>query len=110
MHGVVIRRSLVDHHPWLPAEVFRAFVKAKAIALSELFLMNIPRVSLAWIAEDAAATRKVLGDNMWSYGMKESRHEMEAMLGYAANDGLTDRLLTPEDIFHPSTHQLADIA
>jgi len=110
MHGVVIRTRLVDENPWLAAEVFKAFAKAKALALSELFLMNIPRVSLAWIAEDAAETRRVLGPNMWSYGLKDSRHEIEAMLRYAANDGLTERQLRAEDLFHASTHNLADIA
>ena len=110
MHGVVIRRSLVDRHPWLPQAVFRAFVAAKAIALRDLFLMNVARVSLAWIAEDAAATRKVLGANMWPYGLESSRHEIAAMLRYAANDGLTARPLTPEDVFHPSTHFLTDTA
>ena len=110
MHGVVIRRGLVDRHPWLPAEVFRAFVRAKAIALKELFLINIPRISLAWIAEDAAATREALGGTLWSYGLPQSRHEIEAMLRYAANDGLTARHLTPEELFHPSTHGLADQA
>ena len=108
MHGVVIRRSLVDRHPWLPEAVFRAFVAAKAIAMKDLFLMNVARVSLAWIAEDAAATKKVLGASMWPYGLKSSRHEIEAMLRYALNDGLIDRTLTPEDVFHPSTHGLAD--
>ena len=110
MHCVVIRRSLVDRHPWLPVEVFRAFVRAKAIALEELFLVNIPRISLAWIAEDAAATRDALGGTLWSYGLPQSRHEVEAMLRYAANDGLTDRQLTPEELFHPSTHALPDQA
>jgi 4,5-dihydroxyphthalate decarboxylase len=110
MHCVVIRRSLVERHPWLAVEVFRAFAAAKAAALKDLFLMNIARVSLAWISEDAEATRRVLGDNMWSYGLKASRHEIEAMIRYARNDGLITRDLTPEDVFHPSTHGLADSA
>lgn len=110
MHAVVIRRTLVDRHPWLPVEVFRAFVRSKAIALKELFLLNIPRISLAWIAEDAVATQKALGGSLWSYGLPQSRHEIEAMLRYAANDGLTARQLAPEELFHPSTHALADQA
>lgn len=108
MHGVVIRRALVEQHPWLAAEVFRAFVRAKALALRDLTLANIPRVSLAWIVEDAEASRRVLGDNPWKYGFRESRHEMDLMLRYAFNDGLTPRLLTPEEIFHPSVTGLAD--
>lgn len=110
MHCVVVRRSLADRHPWLPAEVFKAFVKAKAHALNELTLMNIARVSLAWIAEHAAETRAIMGDHMWSYGLPASRHEVETMLRYSLNDGLISRAVTPEELFHPSTHALADKA
>ena len=110
MHCLVIRRSIVDAHPWLPTEVFKAFVKAKAYALKELTLMNIPRITLAWIAEDAAETRAILGDNMWSYGLRESRHELETMLRYSLNDGLISEAMSPEQLFHPSTHALPDRA
>lgn len=110
MHCVVIRQSLVDQHPWLPPEAFRAFVQAKAVALSDLRQVNIARITLPWVAEALAAARSVMGPNMWTYGFAESRHEVEAMLRYAHNDGLTERLLAPEDIFHPSTLTLADKA
>ena len=110
MHCVVLRRSLVEQHPWLPVEVFRAFVRSKAIALKELFLLNIPRVSLAWIAEDAVATKAALGGDLWPYGLKSSRHEIESMLRYAVNDGLIQPGLTPETLFHASTHALPDQA
>jgi len=108
MHCVVIRQRLIDENPWLPVEVFKAFAKAKALALAELSLLNIARVSLAWVTEDAAATRRVLGDRMWGYGFKDSRHETEAMLRYAFNDGLIAKAMTPQDLFHPSTLGLCD--
>lgn len=108
MHCVVIRRSLVDAHPWLPAEVFNAFARAKAIAYSELKQVNILRLTLPWVAERAAEVRDIMGANFWKYGLSESRAEIEMMLRYAHNDGLTRRHLTPEDVFHPSTHSLPD--
>ncbi|MGH7070063.1 MAG: ABC transporter substrate-binding protein [Acetobacteraceae bacterium] len=108
MHGVVVRRSLAERFPWLPVELFRAFVKAKAQALQELGLTNVARVSLPWLAEHIAAIRSTMGDNFWRYGLGESRHEIEAMLRYALQDGLIERQLAPEDLFHPSTHGLAD--
>lgn len=110
MHCVVIRQSLVDQHPWLPAEVFKAFVKAKALAMADLREVNILRSTLPWLAEAVEAARAVMGPNVWTYGLSESRHEVESMLRYAHNDGLTERHLTPEDIFHPSTFNLADKA
>ncbi|MCB4769659.1 ABC transporter substrate-binding protein [Ancylobacter sp. Lp-2] len=108
MHGLVLRRRLVDENPWLPVEVFRAFAKAKRHALSELEQMNVPRVSLAWIAENVAETRAILGKSLWAYGLEESRRELAAMLRYAAADGLTATEIAPETLFHPSTHGLRD--
>lgn len=108
MHCVVIRRSLVEAHPWLAAEVFHAFVRAKAIAYSELKQVNILRLTLPWVAERAADVRDMMGANFWKYGFSESRAEIEMMLRYAHADGLTSRLLNPEDVFHPSTFSLPD--
>ena len=108
MHTVVIRRSLCDVHPWLPAAVYAAFGQAKAEALAALTQTNINRVALAWCAADAARTREVLGDRMWAYGLPASRHEVEAMLRYSLHDGLLSREMTPQELFHPATHALAD--
>ena len=110
MHGLVIRRSLAERHPWLPVEVFRAFVRAKAYAMRELQLTNIARVTLPEIAEHEAETRAATGANFWPYGLPESRHEIAAMLRYSFNDGLIARQIAPEELFHPSTHPLADRA
>jgi 4,5-dihydroxyphthalate decarboxylase len=110
MHCVVIRRALVEQYPWLPVEVFRAFARAKALSLRDLAMLNIPRVSLAWIAEQVAEAKRVLGDNPWPYGIEESRRELEAMLRYSLADGLIDKALKPEDLFEPSTHGLRDAA
>jgi 4,5-dihydroxyphthalate decarboxylase len=106
MHCVVVRRSLVEAHPWLPVEIFRAFTKAKAHALNEMTFMNIPRISLAWICENYAQTRAIMGDQVWAYGLPKSMHEIKAMLRYALNDGLIDEAMQPEDLFDSSTHEL----
>ncbi|AKI02720.1 4,5-dihydroxyphthalate decarboxylase [Hoeflea sp. IMCC20628] len=108
MHCVVVRQSLVDQHPWLPAEVFKAFVRAKALALDEMKQVNILRLTLPWIAETFADVQNLMGGDIWNYGLKESRHEIEHMLRYAHGDGLTGRHLTPEEVFHPSTFSLSD--
>jgi len=108
MHCVVIRQSLVDQYPWLPAEVFNAFVRAKALAFDDMRQVNILRLSLPWIAETVAELQDLMGPNIWKYGLKESRQEIEHMLRYAHSDGLTGRNLTPEEVFHPSTFSLPD--
>jgi 4,5-dihydroxyphthalate decarboxylase len=36
MHVLGVRRSLAEQHPWLPVNLFTAFVAAKAVAMREL--------------------------------------------------------------------------
>lgn len=108
MHCVVIKRSLIDDHPWLPAEVFKAFVRAKQIAYDEFKQVNILRLTLPWVAERAAEIRELMGKNFWKYGFAESKPEIDMMLRYAHSDGLTGRLLSAEEVFHPSTLRLSD--
>lgn len=108
MHVVVIRRELCDAHPWLPVEVYEAFAQAKAQAVSALGQTNINRIALPWVAADAARTREIMGERMWAYGLGASRHELETLLRYSEADGLLSRPMTPEELFHPSTHRLPD--
>src|SRR5262249_11319737 len=42
MHVIGIRRSLVDQHPWLPANVYAHFLKRRAVPLGELRRMYRP--------------------------------------------------------------------
>lgn len=106
MHCLAIRRSLADAHPDLPAKLFRAFVEARDMALAELGLINVLRVSLPWVAAALAETKAVMGVDIWPYGFPRNREEITAMTRYAHEDGLTAERLQPEALFHPSTLEL----
>ncbi len=108
MHCLTVRRDVAEAHPWLPLELFRAFVAAKALSLGELKLVNTPRVALPWIADHLAETVAVLGPNPWPYGLGQNRAVLDAMIRYARSDGLVSGELAPEQLFHPSTLDAAD--
>ena len=104
MHCLAVRRDVAERHPWLPLELHRAFARAKALALAELRMTNVLRVSLPWIAaafEDQAAIMG--GGDPWPYGVAANRAEVAAMIRYAVEDGLAARPVEPEALFHPST-------
>ncbi|MFC7555312.1 hypothetical protein ACFQU7_28390 [Pseudoroseomonas wenyumeiae] len=46
MHCVALRKELAADHPWLPLEIFRAFARARAMAVADLSLVNVLRASL----------------------------------------------------------------
>ena len=106
MHCLAIRRALAEEYPDLPGKLFQAFVEARNMALAELGLINVLRVSLPWVASALADTQAVMGPDIWPYGFRRNRDELGAMTRYAHEDGLTGRRLEPEELFHPSTLDL----
>ncbi|BDG72950.1 ABC transporter substrate-binding protein [Roseomonas fluvialis] len=108
MHCLAVRRDVVERHPWLPVELFRAFTAAKRASVDELRLVNVLRVSLPWIAAEAEAQIAAMGGNPWPYGVARNRDEIAAMIRYAVADGLAAREIAPEALFHPSVLDLLD--
>jgi 4,5-dihydroxyphthalate decarboxylase len=102
MHCLALRKELAEAHPWLPLELFRAFAKARAMAVADLSLVNVLRASLPWIAAEAEAQTRIMGGDPWPYGFRRNRDELAAMIRFARADGLAAREIAPEELFHPS--------
>jgi 4,5-dihydroxyphthalate decarboxylase len=103
MHCLAVRRDVADAHPWLPVALFRAFAEARRMAVAELRLTNVLRVSLPWVAAALEEQERAMGGDIWPYGFARNRDEIAAMARYAQEDGLAGRLVPPEELFHPST-------
>ena len=99
MHVAVVRRSLVEADPTLPAALLTAFEAARRIAASDLANRDFPKLTLPWLMHHAEMSRSELDGDPWTYGLKENRTVLEAMLRYAEADGLTATRLTPESLF-----------
>jgi 4,5-dihydroxyphthalate decarboxylase len=105
MHLIGIRRTLVDQHPWLPAAVMKAFEQSKAAALAHLSDTSATKVTLPFIEEQLAAARELMGEDFWPYGLESNRKTLETFLRHHHAQGLSSRLVKPEELFHPSTHE-----
>ncbi len=109
MHVVGVRRTLVDRHPWLPAAVLKAFTQAKAVALAKLGDTSATKVTLPFVEEQLKAARELLGEDFWSYGVAPNRHTLEAFLAHHHRQGLSSRQVTVDELFHPTTFEVAQI-
>jgi 4,5-dihydroxyphthalate decarboxylase len=105
MHVVGIRRELVEKHPWLPAAVFKAFSQSKARCLEALEDTSATKVTLPFVEEQLRAARELMGHDFWSYGLGPNRKVLERFLRFHHAEGLSSRLVTPEELFDPSTHE-----
>lgn len=103
MHLIGIRRALVDQHPWLPVAVAKAFEASKTIALQRLGDTSATKVTLPFVEEQLSQARRLMGDDFWSYGLAANRDGLQMFLHHHHAQGLSARLLTPQELFHPTT-------
>jgi 4,5-dihydroxyphthalate decarboxylase len=103
MHTVAIKAEIVDANPWLPYTLLKAFEEAKALAIRDLKDTTAHHISLPFLLDHVDETRALMGEDFWSYGMEPNRAVLETFLGYSHRQGMTDRLMTPEELFPQST-------
>ena len=103
MHVVGLRRTLADAHAWLPAALLKAFTKSKDIALDLLTDESAPKASLPFVDVTIRKTRDMMSRDYWSYGLAANRHVLDTFLALHHAEGLSQRRLRPEELFHPAT-------
>jgi 4,5-dihydroxyphthalate decarboxylase len=109
MHTLGIRRPLAEKHPWLPVAIYKAFERSKAMALTKLSDTSATKVTLPFVEEQLGAARRLMGEDFWSYGLESNREVLRRFLERHHAEGLSSRLLTPEELFHPSALELHKI-
>ncbi len=109
MHVVGIRRELVERHPWLPAATLKAFEQAKTVALEKLADTSATKVTLPFVEEQLKAARDAMGQDYWSYGVAPNRATLETFVRHHHSQGLSKRLMSVDELFHPGTYEAMKI-
>ena len=98
MHVVALKRELVEKHPWVPVEMYRALEQSKAIAMKRM--MNPRIVPLAWYNEFWEEQEEIMGKDPWEYGLTDqNRKTLETMIAYSHEQGMIRRKLTLDELF-----------
>lgn len=105
MHVVGVRKTLSDQHAWLPGAVLKAFEQSKAVALEKLADTSATKITLPFVEEQLKAARDTMGSDYWSYGVAANRRTLEAFVRHHHSQGLSARLLSVDEIFHPATYE-----
>jgi 4,5-dihydroxyphthalate decarboxylase len=103
MHVLGIRRGLVERHPFLVGAVMKAFEASKRVALDRLTDTSATKVTLPFVEESLRRARQLMGEDFFSYGLAPNRPVFDYFLRHHHAQGLSARLLTPEELFHPAS-------
>jgi 4,5-dihydroxyphthalate decarboxylase len=110
MHAVAVKKSTLKENPWLVKAVFDAYSKAKQKHYDYMAKDAWAYETLPWFAQEYEETRKLMGDNFYSYGIGPNRKTLDALFRYSHEQGLCSRQLTVEELFEPTSLQLAESA
>ena len=100
-HTVVIKDEVLKRDPWVAVSLLKAFTKAKELGIAHM--SDQRRSFLAWYGAALELEREVLGPDPWAYGVEPNRVAIETMARYAADLGVTDRVLEIPEMFTEST-------
>jgi 4,5-dihydroxyphthalate decarboxylase len=109
MHLIGIRKTLAEQYPWLATSVYKAFCEAKALAMIDLRDVNALMVTLPWLVAETNETAAIMGNDFWKYGIDENLPEIEALTQYIYEQGLADRKVKVEELFHPSVFEISKV-
>src|SRR5579871_5824913 len=101
MHAVGIRNTLAEQHPWMAGNLFKAFARAKDIAVADFAKLSAFALTLPWIEAEYRATQAVLGEDIWPYGVAANRKAIETLCRYLHEQGFTKRRMTVDELFAP---------
>ena len=95
-HGQVIpQRSL--------PVCLRIAEQAKKVSLEQLSDTSATKVTLPFVEERLSEARALMGEDFWPYGVAANRKTLETFLHHHHSQGLSPRLVTVEELFHPGT-------
>jgi 4,5-dihydroxyphthalate decarboxylase len=103
MHTVIIKRSIYERNPWIAVNLYKAFCEAKDLVLYNYSHKEALFLTLPWYHDVIKRTRELIDEDWWPYGVGKNRHTLETFLRYHHEQGLSERLMTVEDLFAPET-------
>ncbi|MBX9847339.1 MAG: 4,5-dihydroxyphthalate decarboxylase [Xanthobacteraceae bacterium] len=99
MHTVVLRRDVFESSRWIAMNLLKAFEEAKHRSMERISEATAARVPLPWAFEHVRRIRAEFGDDFWPYGLEPNRTTLAAFLGFAFEQGVTKRKVSPEELF-----------
>lgn len=102
-HGLVVRRDLLDQHPWIALNLYKAFSEAKELAHAQAAGYLASFLAAGLLGPGAAAGLK---QDPQPYGFKAAQPVLERLTDYLFRQGLTPTRVKLEDAFWPSTLDL----
>ncbi len=99
MHVIAIRRAVFERYPWVAMNLLNAFDEAKRRSLERIADLTASRIPVPWAAALLEDCRQDFGADPFPYGLEANRKTLDAFCRFAHDQDVTQRRLTPDDLF-----------
>jgi len=108
MHAVAVKKELLENNPWLAQSLFDAYSESKTIDYNFMTKLGWAYDTLPWYGQEYEETKKIMGNNFYSYGFEANRKTLEAICKYSFEQGLIKEEVKFEDLFSASSFELSE--
>jgi 4,5-dihydroxyphthalate decarboxylase len=103
MHPIIIKKDVLDRDPWVAMSLLEAFKETRR--LYNEFMEQPHRLSFAFARSYLEEERAFFNGDPFPQGLRENRYNVEAMMRFAAEQGMLARPLTVEELFTENTRE-----
>ena len=101
MHVIALRKTVLDGRPWLARNLYNAFEESKRRSLERILDPAVSRYPVPWLTNYARRMRDTFGGDLFPFGIDANRPTLDMFLRYTHEQGISHKLVKPEDIFPP---------
>jgi len=101
MHLIAVQRPIIEAHPWLAPAVMSMWEDSKV--QSRGFYDDPGYAQLAFARNEFEAQASEMGPDPWPSGIKANHANLEDFIRYSLDQGLIDRAVAVDEMFHEST-------
>ena len=103
MHTVAIRREVYEANRWVARSMMKALEESQRRAYDDLYETAALKTMLPWLTSHVEQVKAEMGDDYWPYGFEKNETTLKTFLRYHFEQGLSKRLLQPEELFAPES-------
>ena len=105
MHTIAIRREIYEQHRWVAQSLYKAFSEAQRQIYRDFEETAALKCMLPWLHRHVEETKQLMGADFWPYGLAPNIPVLSTFLRYHHEQGLSKRLLSPQELFAPETFE-----
>ena len=105
-HIIIIKTKVLQEHPWVAMNLFKAFQKSKEISYQRAREIAYTHNSYVWLGQLYEEVQALFGGDPLPYGIQRNLKTLETVVEYSHEQGFISEKIAPASLFYESTRSL----